>query len=126
MKWLEVLSVKDQSAATIAMLLVEQKISRHGVPTEILSDRGKAFLSELFKEVEKFLGFHKVNTTDYYSQKDALVERFNRTLMAMLAKTIEKGGKDKDHHLPYVLFAYRAAKQQSTLELPFFRYMEVI
>ena len=83
------LSVKDQSAATIAMLLVEQ-ISIHGVPTEILSDRGKAFLSELFKEVEKFLGFHTVNTTDYYSQKDALVKRFNRTLMVMLAKTTER------------------------------------
>ena len=54
-------------------------------------------MSELFKEVEKFLGFHKVNTTDYYSQKDALVERFNRTLMAMLTKTTEKGGRDKDH-----------------------------
>ena len=51
-KWPEVFAVKDQTAATIATLLVEQVISRHGVPAEVLSDRGKAFLSELFKEVE--------------------------------------------------------------------------
>ena len=119
-KWLEVFAVKDQTAATIATLLVEQIISRHGVPAEVLSDRGKAFLSELFKEVEKILGFRKVNSTAYHPQTDGLVERFNRTLIAMLAKTSKKGGRDWDRRLPYVLFAYRAAEQQSTLESPFF------
>ena len=55
------------------------------------------------KEVELLLGFHKVNTTAYHPQTDGLVERFNRTLTAMLAKTAERGGRDWDHHLPYVL-----------------------
>ena len=72
------------------------------------------------KEVEELLGFHKVNTTAYHPQTDGLVERFNRTLTAMLAKTVETGGKDWDEHLPYVLFAYRASQQDSTLESPFF------
>ena len=62
-KWPEVVATTDQSAATIARLLVEEVISRHGVPSEILSDRGKAFLSGLMKEVEQLLGFHKVNTS---------------------------------------------------------------
>ena len=39
-KWPEVIPASDQSAATIARLLVEEIVSRHGVPTEILSDRG--------------------------------------------------------------------------------------
>ena len=38
----------------------------------------------------------------------------------MLAKTVERGGKDWDEHLPFVLFAYRASEQQSTCESPFF------
>jgi len=67
------------------------------------------------------LGFHKVNTTAYHPQTDGLVERFNRTLTAMLAKTVaEDGGQDWDEHLPYVLFAYRASQQDSTQESPFF------
>ena len=41
-KWPEVFLVKDQSAPTIVTMLVEQIVSRHGVPTDILSDRGKA------------------------------------------------------------------------------------
>ena len=111
-----------QQPPCIADLLVERIVSRHGVPTEILSDRGAAFLSGLMKEVENLLGFHKVNTTAYHPQTDGLVERLNRTLTTMLAKTTERGsrGKDWDRHLPYVLFAYRASQQESTLESPFF------
>lgn len=119
-KWPEVFAIPDQTAATIARLLVEEIVSRHGVPAEVLSDRGSAFLSSLMKEVEELLGFHKVNTTAYHPQTDGLVERFNRTLTAMLAKTVETGGRDWDEHLPYVLFAYRASQQDSTLESPFF------
>ena len=50
---------------------------------------------------------------------DGLVERFNRTLIEMLAKINEKGGQDWDRGLPYVLFAYRDAEQQSTLDAHF-------
>ena len=68
-KWPEVFPVADQSSATIAKLLVEQVVSRHGVPSEILSDRGRAFLSGLMKEVETLLGYHKVNTTVYHDPR---------------------------------------------------------
>ena len=119
-KWPEVFAVSDQTAATIARLLVEQVVSRHGVPRELLSDRGRAFLSGLMQEVELLLGFKKVNTTAYHPQTDGLVERFNRTLTAMLAKSVEKRGPEWDERLPYVLFAYRACQQASTQESPFF------
>ena len=52
-KWPEVFAVPDQSAATIAKLLVEEIVSRHGVPAELLSDRGAAFLSGLMDEVRE-------------------------------------------------------------------------
>lgn len=38
-KWPEVFPVPDQSAATVAKLLVEEIVSRQVVPSEILSDR---------------------------------------------------------------------------------------
>ena len=109
-KWPEVFAVPDQSSATIARLLVEEIVSRHGVPSEILSDRGRAFLSGLMRELETLLGFHKVNTSAYHPQTDGLVERYNRTLTAMLSKTVEKTGLDWDERLPYVLFTYRASE----------------
>ena len=119
-KWPEVFAVPDQTAATIAKLLVEEIMSHHGVPAEVLSDRGKAFLSGLMEEVGQLLGFHKLNTSAYHPQTDGLVERYNRTLRAMLSKTVEYGKKNWDEQIPYVLFAYRAYLQEPTTESPFF------
>lgn len=93
---------------------------RYGVPVDLLSDRGASFLSELMHEVCSLMGIHKVNTTAYHPQTDGLVERFNRTLIDMLAKTVDRRGRDWDTQLPYVLFAYRASLQESTRESPFF------
>ena len=59
-KWPEVFATSDQSALTIVRLLVEQVISRHGVPAELLSDRGKAFLSKLMHEVYDLMGMNGV------------------------------------------------------------------
>ena len=119
-KWPEVFPTKDQTSLTIAKLLITEIISRHGVPSELLSDRGTAFLSELMQNVCELMGSKKVNTTAYHPQTDGLVERFNRTLINMLSKKVERSGKDWDEHLPYVLFAYRASVQASTRESPFF------
>ena len=119
-KWPEVFATSDQTALTIARLLVEHIISRHGVPTELLSDRGPSFMSHLLQEVCAMMGVKQVNTTAYHPQTDGLVERFNRILTDMLSKTVEKGGRDWDVRLPYVLFAYRSSPQESSRESPFF------
>ena len=119
-KWPEVFPAKDQSAYTIAKTLVEKVIPRHGVPAQLLSDRGAAFLSKLLAEVYHLMGMKKVNTTAYHPQTDGLVERFNRTLLDMLSKTAKQNGKDWDYCLPFILFAYRSSPQISTGESPFY------
>ena len=85
-KWPEVFPARDQSALTIAKILVEHIVCRHGVPAELLLDRGANFLSGLLHNVNTLLGIKKTNTTAYHPQTDGLVERFNRTLLDMLAK----------------------------------------
>ena len=118
-KWPEVYPASDQSALTIANLFMREVVCRHGVPAQLLSDRGKAFLSLLLREVCEVLWVKKLNTTAYHPQTDGLVERFNRTLTNMLAKRVERNGSDWDIQLPYVLFAYRSCIQESTQESPF-------
>ena len=68
----------------------------------------------------ELMGIKKINTTAYHPQTNGLVERFNRTLTSMLAKTVQKQGRDWDEHLPYVLYAYRTSIQESTKESPFY------
>ena len=89
-------------ALTIARLLVEQVISRHGVPSQLLSDCGPAFLSSLAQELCAVMGTKKINTITYHPQTDGLVKQLNRTLTDMLAKATDKEGQDWDTRLPYV------------------------
>ena len=92
---------------------------RHGVPRELLSDQAGNFLSELMQEVCKLMGVKKLNTSGYHPQCNGLVERFNSTLIQMLAK-VTKNPKDWDQCLPYVVYAYHTTAQESTKESPFF------
>ena len=115
-----IFAAEDQTAPTIAKLLVEEVISRHGVPAKLLSDRGPSFLSKLVLGICQCLGVEKVNTSAYHPQTDGLIERFNRTLTDMLAKSVTQGAAEWDEKLPYVLFSYRASLQTSTGESPFF------
>ena len=71
-------------------------------------------------EVYEVTGIHKSSTTAYHPQADGLVENFNRTLRAMIAKHAAKYGDNWDEHLPYLLFAYRTKPHESTGESPFF------
>ena len=118
-KWPEVFPVKDQNSLTIARLLVEHIVPRHGVPSQLLSDRGPAFVSKIMFEVYNLLGIKKISTTAYHPQTDGLVERYNRTLIDMLSKKVQPTGKDWDTQLPYVLFAYRTSVHDSTKASPF-------
>ena len=76
----------DHTAETIGRLLLEHVTCRHGVPNELLSDRGADFLSELVSEVCRLKGMKKINTSAYHPQSDGMVERLNRTLTDMIAK----------------------------------------
>ena len=48
-KWVEAFAVPNQTAETIAKLLVVEIFCRHGAPEHLLSDRGTNFLSSLLQ-----------------------------------------------------------------------------
>ena len=56
--WPEAFAVQSADKDTTAILLVEQIICRFGAPKELLSDRGKNFLSDLVVSVAKILQMH--------------------------------------------------------------------
>ena len=70
-KWVEAYAVPDQQTQTIARLLVENTVCRHGVPQELLSDRGSNFLSELMLALCYLLGIKKLNTSGYHPKRMA-------------------------------------------------------
>ena len=77
-------------------------ICRYGAPERIHTDQDGNFESSLFQEVCRFLGIEKTRTSAYHPEGDGIIERFNRTLEAMLSKYVEKYQRDWDIHLPKV------------------------
>ena len=85
-------------AHTVAKKLVQEWISRYGVMKQLHTDQGKSLENEVLKELTDILRIKKTRTTPYHPQSDGMVERLNRTLKDMLAKT----GNDHDNHLGYL------------------------
>ena len=111
-KWTEVHAMPDQTAEAVAHMLIKEAISRFGVPLQIHT--GRNFESVLFKEVCRLLDIDKTRTTPLRPQSDGMVERFNRTLEAMLSKFVKENQRDWDRYLPLLSMAYRSAVQEST------------
>lgn len=72
------------------------------------------------QEVELLPGYTKLNTSAYHLQTDSLVEQYNCTFIAMLAKIVGKAGPEWVEHYLYVLFACRVSQQTLTQESPFY------
>ena len=85
-KWIECFPLRAITAKAVASTLVNQFISRFGIPREIHTDQGSQFESELFREMCSLLGIDKTRTTAFHPAGDGLIERVHRTLEDMLSK----------------------------------------
>lgn len=100
----EAFAVPSIDTPTIADLLVNQVLPRHGALRTLLSDRGSNFLSSLVKEVCFLVDTKKTYTTSYHPQCDGPVERFNGTLAQSLSHYVSSSQKDWDQYLNSVLW----------------------
>jgi len=93
--------------------------SRVGIPSQILSDQGSQFVSDVMKEVYRLLSIQHITSTPYHLQANGLVEKFNGTLKSMIKKLCLERPTDWDRYLEPALFAYREVKQDSLGFSPF-------
>ena len=89
-------------------------VCRFGMPTVIHSDQGREFENKVMHELCILGGAHKTKTTPYHPESDGQVERFNRTLLMMLAMFAGEHKDDWDDLLPPVIMAYRSSVHEST------------
>ncbi|XP_064472919.1 uncharacterized protein LOC135387751 [Ornithodoros turicata] len=102
----------------VAEGLVEM-FTRTGIPREILSDRGPAFVSDAMREVSRLLSLKQLHSSPYHPMGNGLVEKFNGTIKIMLKRMCEERPRDWDRYLSPLLFAYREVPQASLGFSPF-------
>ena len=118
-KWVEAVPMTNQRAETVAKACVDEVVTRHGVPSKLLTDQGRNFEADLMRQVFNLLDVRKLRTSPYHPQTDGQVERLNRTLKQILMAYVNKDHSDWDVHLPLDLFAYRNSEHSSSGVSPF-------
>ena len=108
------------SAKDLAELLYERIWPLHGLPLQIISDRGTQFAAAIFQEWCKLLGIESSMSTTYHPQTDGQTERVNQTLEQYLRCYIDYQKDDWSKLLSAAEFAYNNATHEGTKESPFF------
>lgn len=119
-KWMEAIPLPNQEASTVANHLIDEVFMRYSVPEQLHSDQGRQFESQLIAEVCKLLHIKKTRTTPYHPQCDGMVERFNRTLLNMLATHCKDQPWDWEQHIRKVCMAYNTSVNSTTGYTPFY------
>ncbi|KAJ0435523.1 putative nucleotidyltransferase, Ribonuclease H [Helianthus annuus] len=105
--------------STLAEIYLKEVVSRHGVPTSIISDRDARFTSELWQAMHKSFGSRLDMSTAYHPQTDGQSERTIQTLEDMLRACVIDFGKNWEKHLPLVEFSYNNSYHTSIQAAPF-------
>jgi len=109
-RWPEAIPMKNATARDCAEALLHGWISRFGVPDDITSDRGPAFISQLWTSLGELMGANIHHTTAYNPAANGMVERTHRTLKAALMARCT--GPDWRAQLPWVLLGIRTSPKE--------------
>ena len=73
----------------------------------------------MIHKLSELLGTVKTKTTPYHPRSDGLVERFNRTLLAMLAMFVSQEHDNWDDLLPFMMLVYNTTVHTTTGFTPY-------
>lgn len=104
---------------TVASLFIKEIVRLHGLPTSIISDRDRIFLSIFWRELFKLHGTDLKRSTAYHPQTDGQSKNVNKGLETYLR--CFAGGKPKEwaKWLSWEKYSYNTSPHSSTSMTPF-------
>ena len=114
-KWCEAVPMRNITANAVTEKLLETWISRFGVPSVIITDRGRQFESETWQKMLQHLGVE--HTTAYNPKANGIVERFHRYVKDALRSQCD-GNPHWKRGLPMILLGIRNTCQSPTGHTP--------
>ncbi|KAI3825350.1 hypothetical protein L1987_06833 [Smallanthus sonchifolius] len=110
---------EDYRVEKLARIYIEEIVSRHGIPLNIISDRDLHFTSRFWQSLQSALGTRLDLSTAYHPQTDGQTERTIQTLEDMLRACVIDFGGNWDSHLPLIELSYNNSFHTSINMAPF-------
>ena len=73
-------TTSDINSVGVARLFQDYIWRHHGLPEEIISDRGTQFVSQFMRELNKLLGIKTTASTAYHSKTNGQTEHINQDI----------------------------------------------
>ena len=112
--------MRNQTARGVAEVLWKEFFLDFGFPRRLHSDRGASFTGKLMRELAKQTGVRSSYTTSYHPEGNAVCERYNRTLISMIATLTEAHKQKWSEHVRYLSHAYNCTQHDATGFPPFY------
>ena len=103
-----------------AKLFLDNIYRYHGLPDDIVSDRGPQFISRFWKSLFEILKVDIRLSSAFHPQTDGQTERVNQILEQYLRCTINYQQDDWTSYLLLAEFAYNNTTHASTQQTPFY------
>jgi hypothetical protein len=116
--WLE--AVPKIDSETVARIFLQGFLRVHGLPYSIVSDRGSAFIGQLWKRVCELLGIRRLLSTAHHPETDGNTEHINAEIEAYLRMYVGYDQNDWQERIPAAQLALNARDSSSTGISPFF------
>ncbi|XDV19320.1 hypothetical protein PO909_024809 [Leuciscus waleckii] len=110
---------KLPSAKETAVIVVDHVFRLHGLPTDVVSDRGPQFVSKFWREFCKLLGATVSLSSGFHPQSNGQTERANQDLERTLRCLVSKNPSSWSQELSMVEYAHNTLPVSSTGLSPF-------
>ena len=111
---------KTASSEDTARLFLENIYRYHGLPDDVVSDRGPQFISKFWRTLFGILKVDIKLSSAFHPQTDGQTERVNQVLEQYLRCSINYQQDDWTSYLPLAEFAYNNTLHASTQQTPFY------
>ena len=118
-KWVEVKELATIIEAKIQNFVWKNIICKFGIPRMIISDNGRQFDSQRFRDFYSSLGIKNQFSSSGHPQANEQMEVTNRTLLKIIKAKLNYAKGAWPEELPSVLWAYRTIARTPTRETPF-------
>nr|GEV85048.1 reverse transcriptase domain-containing protein [Tanacetum cinerariifolium] len=118
-KWIEAKAVATITGGQVKKFVWDNIVCRFGIPGKIISDNGKQFSENPFKDWCDKLNITQRFASVKHPQSNGLVERANRSLREGIKSRLGEGNKNWVEELPHVLWAHRKMIKSSHGDTPF-------